>query len=164
VLREQVVIVPYADGPYLVRGPVVLRDQEGVGIDAGRRTIALCRCGKSRMRPFCDGTHRLIRFQAPSLPEDARSDRPRPSKPRKLDDSVACSPAAASLAPRLAEAAAAPPDSRCALLRSELRSVQRSLARLLESESGVPADGELFGLLAQVSALVALLESGSNGC
>ena len=70
---EEVVIVPYRDGPYLVRGPVVLQDQQGRGIEPGRRTIALCRCGKSRMRPFCDGTHRLIRFQVPSTPETGRA-------------------------------------------------------------------------------------------
>ena len=63
---EEVVIVPYRDGPYLVRGPVVLRDQDGREIPLGRRTIALCRCGKSKMRPFCDGTHHVVRFRAAS--------------------------------------------------------------------------------------------------
>ena len=63
---DPVVIVPYQDGPYLVRGPVVLRDQEGRSITVRRRTVALCRCGKSRMRPFCDGTHHVIRFRAAS--------------------------------------------------------------------------------------------------
>jgi CDGSH-type Zn-finger protein len=66
VYREDVVIVPYRDGPYLVRGPVGLRDQDGRRIVATRRTIALCRCGNSRTRPFCDGTHRVIGFCAPS--------------------------------------------------------------------------------------------------
>jgi CDGSH-type Zn-finger protein len=61
-----VVIVPYQDGPYLVRGPVVLRDQDGRAITVSRRTVALCRCGKSRMRPFCDGTHHVVRFRAAS--------------------------------------------------------------------------------------------------
>ena len=70
--EDEAVIVPYRDGPYLLRGPFVLRDQEGREIDCSRRTVALCRCGKSRMRPFCDGTHRLIRFRAPSGPEDPR--------------------------------------------------------------------------------------------
>ena len=68
----EVEIVPYQDGPYLVRGPAVVRDQDGREIYAGRRTIALCRCGKSRMRPFCDGTHQLIRFKAASEPEQKR--------------------------------------------------------------------------------------------
>lgn len=69
---DEVEIVPYQDGPFLVRGPAVLRDQDGREIYAGRRTIALCRCGKSRMRPFCDGTHQLIRFKASSEPEQKR--------------------------------------------------------------------------------------------
>jgi CDGSH-type Zn-finger protein len=43
-----------------------MTDQNGEEIDAGRRTVALCRCGKSRVRPFCDGTHKLVRFSAPS--------------------------------------------------------------------------------------------------
>jgi CDGSH-type Zn-finger protein len=66
---DEVVIVPHSDGPYLVRGPVVMRDQQGRTIALSRRTTALCRCGKSRIRPFCDGTHQLIRFSAPSEPE-----------------------------------------------------------------------------------------------
>jgi CDGSH-type Zn-finger protein len=65
-------ITPYRDGPLIVRGPFVLEDQDGKPIDAGRETIALCRCGKSRMRPFCDGTHRLVRFRAPSSAESGR--------------------------------------------------------------------------------------------
>lgn len=69
---DDVEIVPYQDGPYLVRGPATLRDQDGRWIVMGRRTIALCRCGKSRMRPFCDGTHQLVRFKAPSGPEQKR--------------------------------------------------------------------------------------------
>jgi CDGSH-type Zn-finger protein len=73
---EDVVIVPYRDGPYLVRGPLILRDQDGREIDCTRRTIALCRCGKSRMRPFCDGTHRLVQFRAPSQPETPRNEVP----------------------------------------------------------------------------------------
>jgi CDGSH-type Zn-finger protein len=69
-------ITPYRDGPLLVRGPFTLVDQDGNEIDAGRETVALCRCGKSRLRPFCDGTHRLIRFRAPSGAEQGRgSDR-----------------------------------------------------------------------------------------
>lgn len=67
---EQVTITPYPDGPYLVRGSFVVQDQEGNELPLERRTIALCRCGKSRMRPFCDGTHKLIGFQAPSAPEE----------------------------------------------------------------------------------------------
>ena len=62
-------ITPYRDGPLLVRGPFSLTDQDGNDIPVGRETIALCRCGKSRIRPFCDGTHQVVRFKAPSGPE-----------------------------------------------------------------------------------------------
>jgi CDGSH-type Zn-finger protein len=65
-MSDPVRITAYRDGPFLVRGPVELLDQDGEPIDAGPGTIALCRCGKSRLRPFCDGTHKLVRFQAPS--------------------------------------------------------------------------------------------------
>jgi CDGSH-type Zn-finger protein len=62
-------ITPYRDGPYLVRGSFRLVDQDGNELALSRRTIALCRCGKSRMRPFCDGTHRLTGFRAPGADE-----------------------------------------------------------------------------------------------
>ena len=68
--REVATITPYRDGPLLVRGPVRLVDMDGEEIEVGRETIALCRCGKSRIRPFCDGTHKLTRFRAESGPED----------------------------------------------------------------------------------------------
>lgn len=70
---DEVVITPYRDGPLLVRGPFKLQDQDGNVIEVGRKTVALCRCGKSRMRPFCDGTHKVVRFQAPSTLEDGRA-------------------------------------------------------------------------------------------
>jgi CDGSH-type Zn-finger protein len=66
---EPATITPYQNGPYLVRGPFTLRDQDGGEIPTSRRTIALCRCGKSRMRPYCDGTHKLIDFRAPGVLE-----------------------------------------------------------------------------------------------
>jgi len=62
-------ITPYPDGPYLVRGDFVVTDREGNELPNERRTVALCRCGKSRMRPFCDGTHKLIGFKAPGEQE-----------------------------------------------------------------------------------------------
>jgi CDGSH-type Zn-finger protein len=59
-------ITPYRNGPYLVRGPFTLVDQDGSEIEVKRRVVALCRCGHSRTRPFCDGTHKATRFQAES--------------------------------------------------------------------------------------------------
>jgi CDGSH-type Zn-finger protein len=65
-MDDETTITPYRDGPLLVRGPFRLADQDGREIEVGRKTVALCRCGKSRIRPFCDGTHKVIRFSAPS--------------------------------------------------------------------------------------------------
>lgn len=67
-----VTITAYEDGPLLVRGPVVFLTQDGEEIDAGRATVALCRCGKSASKPFCDGTHKAARFTAGSAPDSAR--------------------------------------------------------------------------------------------
>jgi CDGSH-type Zn-finger protein len=69
------VITPYRDGPLLVRGSFKLLDQDGEEIELGGResTTALSRCGKSRQRPFCDGTHNVIRFRAPSGAENGRT-------------------------------------------------------------------------------------------
>ena len=63
--RDTVRITPYRDGPLLVRGPVELVAPDGQTIERRRGTVALCRCGKSRLRPFCDGTHKQIGFTAP---------------------------------------------------------------------------------------------------
>lgn len=71
---SQATITPYRDGPLIVRGDFRLVDQDGAEIDPGRRTIALCRCGKSGIKPFCDGTHKRAGFSAPSAPS-----RPRPA-------------------------------------------------------------------------------------
>jgi CDGSH-type Zn-finger protein len=71
---DEATITPYRDGPLLVRGPFRLLDQDGHEIEAGRDTVALCRCGKSRLRPFCDGSHKLVRFRAPSAAENGRSE------------------------------------------------------------------------------------------
>jgi CDGSH-type Zn-finger protein len=58
-------ITAYRDGPLLVRGDVVLTDADGAEIDTRRSPLALCRCGKSRLRPFCDGQHKVAGFSAP---------------------------------------------------------------------------------------------------
>jgi CDGSH-type Zn-finger protein len=58
-------ISPYPNGPYLVRGEFEVTDPNGRVIETRRETIALCRCGASQTKPFCDGTHKAIGFQAP---------------------------------------------------------------------------------------------------
>jgi len=69
-------ITPYENGPYLVRGPFTIVDQDGNEIDARRRVVALCRCGRSRIRPFCDGTHKTIGFRAESGVRGATPEEP----------------------------------------------------------------------------------------
>jgi len=67
---EATTITVYPDGPYLVRGPIDLRAADGSTITVNRPVIALCRCGKSRIRPFCDGTHKQSNFRADDKPEE----------------------------------------------------------------------------------------------
>jgi CDGSH-type Zn-finger protein len=69
---DDATITPYCDGPYIIRGNFRITDQDGNPIEPGRKTIALCRCGKSQIRPFCDGTHKLIGFRAAGGAEGER--------------------------------------------------------------------------------------------
>jgi 3-phenylpropionate/trans-cinnamate dioxygenase ferredoxin subunit len=59
-----VTIRPSKNGPLIVEGPVELYDTEGNRIPLDKNRIALCRCGASSNKPFCDGTHSQIGFQA----------------------------------------------------------------------------------------------------
>ncbi len=54
------------NGPYLVRGPITIVDADGVQFDlpADKPAVALCRCGGSTNKPFCDGTHSRTGFAA----------------------------------------------------------------------------------------------------
>ena len=62
---EPIVITAYENGPYVVQGPLTLRDADGNEYDVeDRSSVALCRCGGSENKPFCDGTHSKIGFQA----------------------------------------------------------------------------------------------------
>lgn len=60
--------VALKNGPYLVSGDLSeleLTDANGTRYDlAGKDKIALCRCGGSVNKPFCDGQHSKIGFQA----------------------------------------------------------------------------------------------------
>ena len=50
------------NGPYLVEGEFTMTDAQGNPIEV--KKPVLCRCGGSTMKPFCDGTHSKIGFQA----------------------------------------------------------------------------------------------------
>lgn len=51
------IVTPYKDGPLLIRGNFRIQEWDGTPIPVGRQVVALCRCGLSALRPFCDGSH-----------------------------------------------------------------------------------------------------------
>ena len=53
---KDVTITPVDNGPYLIQGGVTVLDADGNPYE-GADTIALCRCGQSSTKPFCDGSH-----------------------------------------------------------------------------------------------------------
>jgi CDGSH-type Zn-finger protein len=63
---NEVTIKVRENGPYLVTGPVTLTDADGNVYEQpeGKVGLALCRCGRSATKPFCDKTHRVIGFDA----------------------------------------------------------------------------------------------------
>ena len=65
-------IVPLKNGPNMVSGDadVEILDPDGHPLPH-KTTIALCRCGGSSNKPFCDGTHAKIGFQAPGRERSA---------------------------------------------------------------------------------------------
>ena len=64
-LRE-VTIKARHNGPYLITGPIKLIDADGAQyyLEEGKN-VALCRCGGSSTKPFCDATHKKNAFEAP---------------------------------------------------------------------------------------------------
>lgn len=65
------------NGPYLVEGDeVTLLDWNGAEYHIDRRPIALCRCGGSTKKPFCDGTHSKIGFKAAEAAVPGSEDKP----------------------------------------------------------------------------------------
>lgn len=68
---EELEITTYPSGPTLVRGATAVREPDGTTIAVRRRVTAICRCGKSRLAPLCDGTHRFVPgFEPVSLRRD----------------------------------------------------------------------------------------------
>lgn len=63
-------ITAYADGPLIVRGDVEVLDEHGASVRQTRHTVALCRCGASAIKPWCDGTHKLTGFTT-GVPDDS---------------------------------------------------------------------------------------------
>jgi len=70
----EVTIEARPNGPYVITGTIELHDTNGNVIPTQGRTV-LCRCGASTKKPFCDGTHSKIGFQAAAqaVPDSAES-------------------------------------------------------------------------------------------
>lgn len=60
------------NGPFVVEGEFTLKDHKGnvFPLNVDKPAIALCRCGASSNKPFCDGSHRNSNFQADELAPD----------------------------------------------------------------------------------------------
>jgi uncharacterized Fe-S cluster protein YjdI len=59
--RDELTVEPRPNGPLFLRGRVRIVDDEGAVVREDTR-VALCRCGGSSNKPFCDGTHKRIGF------------------------------------------------------------------------------------------------------
>ena len=57
-------VTPLVNGPYKVEGEIELVSASGKPIAKRGSKTFLCRCGGSTRKPFCDGTHSRIGFQA----------------------------------------------------------------------------------------------------
>jgi CDGSH-type Zn-finger protein len=65
------------NGPLRIEGEVTICDQEGRAFGlAGRRLVALCRCGHSASKPFCDGSHGKAGFASEVEARDLPPARP----------------------------------------------------------------------------------------
>jgi len=58
---DPVSVMACPGGPLLVRGDFEVFDADGTPVPKNRETVALCRCGGSKIKPWCDGTHKLLK-------------------------------------------------------------------------------------------------------
>lgn len=62
--NSPVKITALHNGPLKVEGGVEIFWDNGAPVPSKKKTVYLCRCGASTKKPFCDGTHSKIGFQA----------------------------------------------------------------------------------------------------
>jgi uncharacterized Fe-S cluster protein YjdI/CDGSH-type Zn-finger protein len=65
--EDDLSVTPARNGPLFLRGRVRIQDREGRLIREDTR-VALCRCGASQNKPFCDGSHLTIGFKTEAEP------------------------------------------------------------------------------------------------
>jgi CDGSH-type Zn-finger protein len=65
-MAEPIVIRCRENGPLVISGAIKVVDHLGneFAIPPGKDNVALCRCGQSKTKPFCDGSHRPCGFVA----------------------------------------------------------------------------------------------------
>lgn len=63
VKPTEATIVIKPKGPYVVTGAFTVTDEKGNKVQT-KEKVSLCRCGASTTKPFCDGTHSKIGFEA----------------------------------------------------------------------------------------------------
>jgi CDGSH-type Zn-finger protein len=69
-------LVPYPDGPLVLRGEFEMCTVDGSRIEHHGSAVALCRCGRSAAKPFCDGSHKIsdrLRGHQPTAPHNGRA-------------------------------------------------------------------------------------------
>jgi CDGSH-type Zn-finger protein len=68
-MSEPILIRCRENGPLVVTGSVKVVDHLGnpFPLPGGKENVALCRCGFSGTKPFCDGSHRAAAFQAAEM-------------------------------------------------------------------------------------------------
>ncbi len=59
-MSGDVVVRQVPDGPLLVRGADTIQDENGEEHEVTRPVVAVCACGKSARKPWCDSTHKSI--------------------------------------------------------------------------------------------------------
>ena len=68
------------NGPLRIEGEFKIVDQDGNAFGlAGRTMIALCRCGYSENKPFCDGSHKTKGFQSEIKARELPPPAPKPA-------------------------------------------------------------------------------------
>ena len=56
-------VTVYPDGPLIVRGDFAVQGVDGTEVETGA-AVALCRCGRSAVKPLCDGSHKIRRARS----------------------------------------------------------------------------------------------------
>jgi uncharacterized Fe-S cluster protein YjdI len=62
-VEAETIVEPTPNGPLMVYGNVTIKNAQGQ-LTRKSNATALCRCGASQNKPYCDGSHRKIGFQA----------------------------------------------------------------------------------------------------